>query len=252
LFLAKTSSPAEWKAVSSAIKMLVEEATFEASSEALAFRAMDPSHIALVDLHWPKNAFERYECDERFKFSVRVEDFVKLIGRTEVKDSIEMTSTKGDALLLRLMDGFRREFEMHLIESTSGASPLPKLDFDVRLVMNKASFERVLTDISVVADQVVIRSSFKDGVSFSGKSDVGGATVQLGRDSPEILGLDVKQDATGDYSLKYLLSISKAIGSASDTVVCEYSAGKPVKLEFKLNEQGARIDQFLAPRVSSD
>jgi hypothetical protein len=28
--------------------------------EDLTFRAMDPSHIALVDLHWPKNAFERY------------------------------------------------------------------------------------------------------------------------------------------------------------------------------------------------
>jgi len=251
LFLAKTSSSAEWKAVSSTIKTLVEEATFEASSEALTFRAMDPSHVALIDLHWPKNAFERYECDKQFKFSVRVEDFVKLIGRTEVKDSIEMTSTEGDALLLRLMDGYRREFEIHLIESTSGASPLPKLDFDVRLVMNKASFERVLTDISVFADQVMISSS-KDGVSFSGKSDVGRAVVQLSRDSAEILELDVKQDATGKYSLKYLLDISKAIGSAADTVVCEYSTGKPVKLEFKLNEQGARIDQFLAPRVGSD
>ncbi|MGD0318644.1 MAG: proliferating cell nuclear antigen (pcna) [Nitrososphaerales archaeon] len=251
MFLAKTSSSAEWRAVSSVIKTLVEEATFEASSEALTFRAMDPSHVALVDLHWPKNAFERYECDKQFKFSVRVEDFVKLIGRTEVKDSIEMTSTEGDALLLRLMDGYRREFEIHLIESASGASPLPKLDFDVRLMMNKASFERVLTDISVVADQVMISSS-KDGVSFSGKSDVGGAVVQLGRDSAEILELDVKQDATGKYSLKYLLDISKAIGSASDALVIEYSTSKPVKLEFKLNEQGARIDQFLAPRVSSD
>lgn len=251
MFLAKTSSSAEWRAVSSAIKTLVEEATFEASSEALTFRAMDPSHVALVDLHWPKNAFERYECDKQFKFSVRVEDFVKLIGRTEVKDSIEMTSTEGDALLLRLMDGYKREFEIHLIESASGASPLPKLDFDVRLVMNKASFERVLGDISVFADQVMISSS-KDGVSFSGKSDVGGATVQLSRDSAEILELDVKQDATGNYSLKYLLDISKAVGSASDTLVCEYSTSKPVKLEFKLNEQGARIDQFLAPRVSGD
>jgi DNA polymerase III sliding clamp (beta) subunit (PCNA family) len=95
-------------------------------------------------------------------------------------------------------------------------------------------------------------SSSKDGVSFSGKSDVGGAVVQLGRDSAEILELDVKQDATGKYSLKYLLDISKAIGSASDALVIEYSTSKPVKLEFKLNEQGARIDQFLAPRVSSD
>ena len=48
----------EWKAVSSVIKTLVEEATFEVSGEALTFRAMDPSHIALIDLYWPKNVFE--------------------------------------------------------------------------------------------------------------------------------------------------------------------------------------------------
>jgi hypothetical protein len=69
-----------------------------------------------------------------------------LIGRTELKDSIEMTSTEGDALSLRLTHGYRREFEIHLIESTSGALPLPKLNLDVRLVMKKASFEGVLTD----------------------------------------------------------------------------------------------------------
>jgi proliferating cell nuclear antigen len=251
LFLAKTSSPAEWKAVSSVIKTLVEEATFEASGEALTFRAMDPSHIALIDLYWPKNAFERYECDKPFKFSVRVEDFVKLIGRTEAKDSVEMTSTEGDALLLRLMDGYKREFTLHLIESRSAASPLPKLDFDVRLSMNKGAFERVLADVSVVADQVMITSS-KDGVSFSGKSDVGAATVQLNKDSAEVLALDVKQDAQANYSIEYLLNTSKAVASASDSVVCEYSAKKPLKLEFKLNEQESRIHLFLAPRISGD
>ncbi len=41
--------------------------------------------------------------------------------------------------------------------------------------MNKGAFERVLADVSVVADQVTITSS-KDGVSFSGKGDVGAAT----------------------------------------------------------------------------
>ena len=152
MLFTKTSSAVEWKAVASAIKTLVEEATFEASSEALIFRAMDPSHIALVDLNWPAVAFEKYECDKPFKFSIRVEDFVKLIGRTDSKDSIELTSTEEDALLLRLMNGYKREFKIHLIESTSGTAPLPKLEFDASISMSKSVFEKVLGDISVVAD----------------------------------------------------------------------------------------------------
>ena len=249
MFFTKTSSATEWKAVASAIKTLVEEATFEASSESLVFRAMDPSHIALVDLQWPAVAFEKYECDKLFKFSIRVEDFVKLIGRTDSKDSVEITSTEEDALVLRLMNGYKREFKMHLIESTSGSAPLPKLEFDTRISITKSVFEKVLTDISVVADQVTI-SSLKESVSFSGKSDIGAATIQLDKNGADILELEVKQEAKASYNIDYLLGISKAIGSTAESIVCEFSSKKPARLEFKLNEQGARAHYFLAPRVS--
>lgn len=249
MFFTKTSSATEWKAVASAVKTLVEEATFEASSESLIFRAMDPSHIALVDLQWPAVAFEKYECDKQFKFSIRVEDFVKLIGRTDAKDSVEITSTEEDALVLRLMNGYKREFKIHLIESTSGTAPLPKLEFDTRISIGKSVFEKVLADISVVADQVTI-SSLKESVSFSGKSDIGAATIQLDKNGADILELEVKQEAKASYNIDYLLGISKAVGSTSESIVCEFSSKKPARLEFKLNEQGARIHFYLAPRIA--
>jgi len=248
MLFTKTSSSIEWKAVAAAIKTLVEEATFEASSEALIFRAMDPSHIALVDLKWPAIAFEKYECDKPFKFSIRVEDFVKLMGRTDAKDSVEIASSEEDALVLRLMNGYKREFKIHLIESTSGTAPLPKLEFDARISMSKSVFEKVLGDISVVADQVSI-NALKESVSFAGKSDVGGATVQLDKNSAEILELEVKEEAKASYNIDYFLSISKALSSTAETVLIEYSSKKPAKLSFKLNEQGAAITYFLAPRI---
>ena len=248
MFFAKTAGSQEWKAVAAAIKTLVEEATFEVSNEGLVFRAMDPSHIALVDLNWPNLSFEKFECDKPTKFTIRVEDFVKLIARCDNKDSVEIAFSEDDALTLRLMNGYKREFKVHLIETTPGTAPLPKLDLDVKLSMSKSVFEKVLGDISVVADQVMI-SSLKEGVSFSGKSDVGAATIQLDKGGADVLDLQVKQEAKASYNIDYLLGISKAVGSASDIVVCEYSSKKPARLEFKLNEQGARIHYFLAPRI---
>jgi len=248
MLFTKTSTSSEWKAVASAIKTLVEEATFEASSEALIFRAMDPSHIALVDLHWPNTAFEKYECDKPFKFSIRVEDFVKLMGRTDAKDSVELASTDEDALVLRLMNGYKREFKIHLIESTSGTAPLPKLEFDARISMSKSVFEKVLGDISVVADQVSI-SALKESVSFAGKSDVGGATIQLDKNGADILELEVKQEAKASYNIDYLTSINKALGGVTETVVLDFSSKKPLRLEWKLNEQGTIVRYFLAPRI---
>ncbi len=249
MFLAKTATNSEWRAVASAIKTLVEEATFEATSENLIFRAMDPSHIALVDLTWPNIAFEKYEVDKPFKFSIRVEDFVKLIGRSDTKDSVEISSTEEDALLLRLMNGYKREFKIHLIESTTSTAPLPKLDLDAKVLMSKAVFEKVLNDISVVADQVSIHA-LKESISFSGKSDIGAATIQLDKNGADVLELEVKEECKATYNIDYLTGIAKAVGSASDTITMEYASKKPIRLQFKLNEQGAEIRYFLAPRIS--
>ncbi len=235
--------------MSSAIKTLVEEATFDATSEKLSFRAMDPSHVALVDLEWPSVAFERYSCEKPFKFSVRVEDFVKLIGRSDTKDSVEISSTEEDSIAVKFVNGYKREFVIHLIETSTGSAPLPKLEFDTKIMMTKNVFEKVLSDISVVSDQVTLEAT-KDKLSFSGKSDTGRASIALDQNGADILELRVNAESKATYNVDYLNGISRAIGGASDTLVAEFSSKKPILLQFLLNKQGARIHFFLAPRVS--
>jgi proliferating cell nuclear antigen len=249
MFFAKTATSSEWKAVAAAVKTLVEEATFEATSEGLTFRAMDPSHVALVDLAWPVAAWAKYECEKPFKFSLRVEDLVKLIGRSDAKDSVEIGSTEEDAIMMKFMNGYKREFTIHLIESTGGTAPLPKLEFDTKATLTKTIFEKVLSDISVVSDQVTILAS-KDKLAFSGKSDVGNASIQLEKNDADVLELQVANESKATYSIDYLIGITKAVGGVSDTLEAEFSTKKPIRLTFKLNDQGARANYFLAPRVS--
>ncbi|MBI3860163.1 MAG: proliferating cell nuclear antigen (pcna) [Thaumarchaeota archaeon] len=251
LFLAKNSSSTEWKAVAAAVKTLVEEATFEATNEGLSFRAMDPSHVALVDLTMPNSSFEKYEVDKPFKFSLRVEDLVKLVGRSDSKDSVEMSSTEEDMIMVRFVNGYKREFSIHLIESTSGSAPLPKLEFDTKVNLTKSILEKVLSDISVVSDQVTIQAT-KDKLTFSGKSDVGKADIGLEKNAADVLELQVGAESKATYSIDYLIGILKALGGVADTVLVEFSTKKPMRLEMKLNDQGAKLVYFLAPRVSSD
>ena len=249
MFLAKTASSLEWKAIAAAVKTLVEEATFEANSEGLTFRAMDPSHVALVDLTMPNASFASFECDKPFKFSVRVEDLVKLIGRSDSKDSVEISSTEEDTIAVKLSNGYKREFMIHLIESTAGSAPLPKLEFDTKASLTKTILEKVLGDISVVSDQVTMQAS-KDKLAFSGKSDVGKAEINLAGNDADVLEFKVGADSKATYSIDYISGILKALGGVTDTVELEFSTKKPVRLTMKLNDQGAKLWYFLAPRVS--
>jgi len=136
-----------------------------------------------------------------------------------------------------------------IIESATSPAPLPKPEFDTKATVTKTVLEKVLGDVSVVADQVTIQAS-ADKLAFSGKSDVGQAEISLAKNDTDILELQTGPESKATYSVDHLNSISKAMGSISDPVQVEFSTGKPVRLTFNLNSQGGQLQFFLAPRLS--
>ena len=248
VFIAKTSSPNEWKVVTNTISALVEEASFEATSEGITFRAMDPSHVALVDLDWPNSAFDKYDCDKQLNLTVRVEDLVKLIRRAGSKDYVEISMGDDETLLLKLANGYERQFQIHLIESTYSATPEPKVSFNSKVEITEQTFEKMLSDISAVSDHIII-SADETKLVFSGKSDSGTGSATLEKGNQELLQLRVKEESKATYSIEYLLNITRAAGKSTDVLTFEYSSKMPLRLTFKLGDKGGRMRFYLAPRI---
>ena len=247
MFVAKTKSPEEWKIINSAISTLVDEATFEATSEGISFRGMDPSHVALIDIFWPNTAFDSYKCDSELKFGVRISEFSKLIKRTDKKDELEVSISDQDVLRIKTFGSYKREYKMRLIESSSGSTPLPKLSFNSKLVLSLPSFDKILSDIEVVSEYVEIES-YPEKIEFIGKSDTGEAVVIMEPNSEGLEEIDVKEESKATYSLDYLLKIVKSISSVGVAAAIEYSTKMPIRLEFRISNIG-RIHFYLAPRV---
>ena len=247
VFSAKTSGSEEWKAVISAISTLVEEATFEATVEGISFRGMDPSHVALIDISWPNTAFEKYECDGDIKFGVRIDEFSKLIKRADKSNAIEINISDDNMLLVTI--GKNKKYKMRLIESSASDTPLPKIPYDTKLSLTSSSFDKVLGDVQVVSDYLIVDAT-ESQAEFSGKGDSGEVNIVLEKSKDELTELDVKADSSGTYSLEYLNPIVKAVGTSVETITCEFSSSKPLRIEFKVANIG-RIHFYLAPRVES-
>lgn len=247
MFKAKTKSPEEWKIINSAISTIVDEATFEATSEGISFRGMDPSHVALIDVFWPNTAFDSYECDSELKFGVRISEFSKLIKRTDKKDELEVSISDQDVLKIKTSGSYKREYKMRLIESSSGSTPLPKLSFNSKLVLSLSAFDKILSDIEVVSEYVEIES-FPERIEFLGKSDTGEAMVTMEASSEGLEEIEVKEESKATYSLDYLLKIVKSVSSVGIAAAIEYSTKMPIRLEFRIANIG-RIHFYLAPRV---
>ncbi len=248
VFVARTKSPDEWKAVASAISTLVDEATFEAAAEGISFRGMDPSHIALIDIYWPNSAFEKYECDSVVKFGIRVDEFSKLVKRADKKDAIEIGLGEDSTLHVRMSNGYKRDYKTRLIESSASSTPLPKLNFNSKVVLSAMAFDKILSDVQVVSEYISIES--KSGrVGFAGRGDSGEADVSLEAGNEGLEELMVKEESKATYSLDYLSKITKAVVPMGGSVTAEYSSKMPLRLEFKIANVG-RIHFYLAPRVT--
>ena len=245
--MAKTKSPDEWKAVASAISTLVDEATFEATVEGIFFRGMDPSHVALIDIHWPNSAFEAYECDTAVKFGVRVDEFSKLIRRADKKDALEVTVGNDSMLHIKIFNSYKKEYKMRLIESSASSTPLPKLNFNCKVVFTASAFDKILSDVQVISEYISIESKQKQ-VQFLGKGDSGEADIILESGSEGLEELSMHEDSKGTYSLDYLSKITKAVSTVGGSVAAEYSTKMPLRLEFRVANLG-RIHFYLAPRV---
>ena len=246
-FSAKTNTSDEWKAVISSITTLVEEATFEATVEGITFRGMDPSHVALIDISWPNSAFEKYNCDSDIKFGVRVDEFSKVIKRAEKNESIEISIS--DDNMLQILIGKNKKWSMRLIEGSASDTPLPKISYDSKIGLSSSTFDKILGDIDVVSDYLSIKTA-PNNAEFSGKGDSGEAVINFEKGMEGLEEITVKQECTGTYSLEYLNPIVKAMGNTSDSIICEFSSGKPLRIEFKVSNIG-RIHFYLAPRVES-
>ncbi len=247
VFSAKTTGSEEWKAVISAVSTLVEEATFEATVEGISFRGMDPSHVALIDIKWPNTAFEKYDCDADIKFGVRIDEFSKLVKRADKSNAIEVNISDDNMLLVTI--GKNKKYKMRLIESSASDTPLPKIPYDSKISLTSSIFDKILGDVQVVSDYLTINAK-EASAEFSGKGDSGEVNIILEKNKDELTELDVKADSSGTYSLEYLNPIVKAVGTTVETVTCEFSSSKPLRIEFKVANIG-RIHFYLAPRVES-
>lgn len=206
----------------SAAGVLVDEATLDVSETSLSFRGMDPSHIAMVDINWP------IQSDSALKLGVRVTELAKVVKRFDKKDMVEVSEKDS---MLTLSNG-TKTYKHTLIESSGGDTPMPKLTFEVKAEMERATLDQIFADISAIGSEKI---TIDGGVYFVGSSDAGEAKITS--------GVAATGQGTATYSLDYLTKMVKAV--QSDKVTLEYSTKMPIKLSML----EGKVAYYLAPRV---
>jgi proliferating cell nuclear antigen len=234
------------RAVVEAIKPIVDEAVFTANSEAITFRAMDASHVSLLDISWKRDGFLEYECNEgEVTFGVRIDELLKLLRRIDKEQQVEVSIADGEMQLTASEGKRTRNYKLRLLDASKAETPVPKLSFNTRVTMLYDALVDALKDIDVISSIVEIYTN-EAMIKFYGKGDAGDAEVVYWKDeNTNIEMLNTKESKTA-YSLEYLLQMLNAVDA--DNVILEYSSKMPLRLQFLLPFR-CDMQYYLAPRA---
>ncbi len=239
-----------WKNLVGAIATLVDEASFDADAEGIKLRAMDPSHVAMVDFEWPKTIFDEYVCDEPTKLCVNISEMLKLLRRVGGDESIQLElEEKTGWLKMTLKSKYTRVFRMATLEAAMEDVPTPKISFNSMVKITTTCMRNAVDDASTVSDHIQFEA-LDDKFMMHATGDLGSVTIDVDRESEEILGFEVKEASKAMFGLNYLSEMVKAASNVSDIVAIEFSTDMPVRLNFELPQSG-RLQYYLAPRIES-
>jgi len=238
-----------WRYALSAIADLVDIGSIRVSSEGFEIRAMDPSHVALIEFKVPSAGFEVFDVEGDDKVPVNFEDISKILKRASKKDELSL-EYDGQRFWVELISpqGIGRRFSTPIL-SSSAVEEVPELriDFPVRSRMYPQAFYSAYKVFSEVGE-VITFTSTAEGLRISGSSETAEAEVVL---TPEAGGLLEHQHSGGEverasYTIDYFDKVAKASSIAEETSIA-FGTDKPCEVALSM-PRGARIVLYVAPR----
>ncbi len=235
-----------WRYLMTAIGKIIEEGVLKFTEEAAVLKAMDPSHIVLIDLYMPRSIFEEYDVSGEEKLGVNFGDIVKIFKRATKNDRLALEFSKNKLAIL-FLGSSERKFVLPLLSLSEEEIPEPKIEFNVMARMTSATFRDVLRDIEPVSEAIKFIGEEGGVLRVIGYGSKGEAEVQLSSEAGTLIDISVKERSEAAYSFEYFKDISSA-SQAAETAVIRFSTNIPCRLDFELAGE-ARLSFYIAPRI---
>ncbi len=251
MFKLKVADSKLLRDMATAISILVDEAAFKIESDGLKLRAMDPSHVAMIDFELPKTIFEEYVCIDPMKIGMKISELLKLLKRAGKDEAVElMLDDKTGRLQVKITGKYNRDFTMPTLVASVEEVPMPKIAFNVKAKITTHDLRQAIEDAGLVSDHVSFEAD-SEKLVLNAMGDLMGATIILQKGNDVLLDLEVKEASKATFSLSYLSEIIKAASATSDIATLEFSTDMPVLIDFQ-QMQGGKLTFFLAPRIEPE
>ena len=245
MFNAKVKSEV-LKGVIDVTSPLVSEVKLNINSKGISLRAVDPAHVAMINLEIDNKAFEEYKADD-MELGI---DMDKLAGIMRLSTSGDIVSLEYDEtanrLIIRIGNLVRK---MSLIDTAGMPDPkMPNLDLPAKAIIKASEINRGVRASEAVSDHLAITIN-KDNFELFAEGDTDTVNLKLPKDL--LVELTSKGKYKSLFSIDYFSNMIKPV-KGEDTVTIFLGNDNPVRVEFDIADKKGHVKYLLAPRIESE
>ena len=228
------------------LSTLVDETKVNATKEGISVRAVDPAHVAMVDLSLDSAAFESYKSDDQ-ELGLDLDKVKEVLRLAKMGDVIDLRYDEDKNKLVLIVGNITRR--MALVDTAGMSDPkVPNLNLPAKLTIRVEELRQGIRASENVSDHIALTVS-PEGFTMQGEGDTDSVDLKLGKDFLD--ELDSKEQVRSMFPLDYFANMIKAITSAP-SVTMYLGNDYPVKLEFAIGGGKGKVKYLLAPRIESD
>jgi proliferating cell nuclear antigen len=233
------------KEVVNVVSTLVDEVKFTVNADGLTLRAVDPAHIAMVDLTLDKAAFEDFKADEA-EIGIDIDKLNQFLKLARSDDVIDIKHDEDKRRLNIVVGDVTRR--MSLIDTTGMSDPkVPSLNLPAKLTVKADDLVQGIKASETVSDHIALTAS-PEGFEMTCEGDMD--QVNWKKAKKDMESLEAPSSVRSLFPLEYFANMLKAVPGGS-SVTMFLGNDYPVKVEFQIAGGKGEVRYLLAPRIES-
>lgn len=224
----------------------VDEVKLSVGQEGISLRAVDPAHVAMIELKLSKDAFEELKASQG-ELGVDIEKVRDVLKLAKSGDIISLEHNEdANKLVLNIANITRR---MSLVDTTGMSDPkVPNLQYPTKVVLGVDDLQQGIRASETVSDHIALRLA-SDGFELACEGDTDSVSLKLKKDL--LKSLEAKEASRSLFSLDYFANMVRAIPAGQD-VTMHLGNDYPVKVDFAIAGGDGSVMYLLAPRIENE
>jgi len=245
MFKAKVKSEV-LKGIIDVTSPLVNEVKLNINSKGIFLRAVDPAHVAMIDLNINKKAFEEYNADD-LELGVDIDKLSSIMRLSTSGDIVSLDYDETANRLIITIGNLVRK--MSLIDTAGMPDPkMPNLNLPAKVIIKASEINRGVKASEAVSDHLAVIVN-KDNFELFAEGDTDTVNLKLPKDL--LVELTSDSNYKSLFSIDYFSNMIKPV-KGDDNITIHLGNDNPIKLEFDIANNKGHVKYLLAPRIESE